>query len=110
MKNEIGRRIKKYRKEAEYTQETFAEKVELSTSFIAGIEKGKKLPSILSLIKMAEVLDVSADVLLGIEREGEILSKTKHMDQRLRSYPVEVQEKIFDVIDVMMKYEKEQVK
>lgn len=71
MKNEIGRRIKKYRKEAEYTQETFAEKVELSTSFIAGIEKGQKLPSILSLIKMAEVLDVSASAQLSGRSTGE---------------------------------------
>ena len=60
----IGRRIKAAREKKQLTQEQLAELVDLSTMHISVIERGVKLPKLETLINIANVLDVSADVLL----------------------------------------------
>ena len=61
---DIGRRIKAAREKKQLTQEQLAELVDLSTMHISVIERGVKLPKLETLINIANVLDVSADVLL----------------------------------------------
>ena len=46
------------------TQEQLAEQVNLSPMHISVIERGNKLPRLEALINIANVLDVSADILL----------------------------------------------
>ena len=72
----IGRRIKAAREKKQLTQEQLAELVDLSTMHISVIERGVKLPKLETLINIANVLDVSADVLLQdvINNRGEIFS------------------------------------
>ena len=60
----IGRRIKAARERKGLTQEELAEKVDLSPMHVSVIERGVKLPKLETLINIANVLDVSADVLL----------------------------------------------
>jgi transcriptional regulator with XRE-family HTH domain len=60
----IGRRVKAAREKKQLTQEQLAELVDLSTMHISVIERGVKLPKLETLINIANVLDVSADVLL----------------------------------------------
>ena len=60
----IGRRIKAAREKKGMTQEQLAEWVELSPMHVSVIERGVKLPKLETLINIANVLDVSADVLL----------------------------------------------
>lgn len=55
---EIGRKIKELRKKKKITQEELAFKIGKSPNFIGLIERGKKRPSIETLRKIAEVLDV----------------------------------------------------
>ena len=61
---ESGKRIAALRKEKGMTQEQLAEAVNLSTNHISVIERGVKLPKLETLINIANVLDVPADVLL----------------------------------------------
>ncbi len=72
----IGRRIKAAREKRQLTQEQLAELVDLSTMHISVIERGVKLPKLETLINIANVLDVSADVLLQdvINNRAEIFS------------------------------------
>lgn len=72
----IGRRIKAAREKKQLTQEQLAELVDLSTMHISVIERGVKLPKLETLINIANVLDVSADVLLQdvINNRTEIFS------------------------------------
>ena len=65
----VGERIKKYRQERELTQERLAELCDLSTNFISIIECGKKRPSLDTFAKIANALNVSADMLLEDELE-----------------------------------------
>ena len=60
----MAARIKKRRDELGYTQEKFAEVAELSVSSYSKIENAFQKPSLDSVIRIAEKLDVSIDYLV----------------------------------------------
>lgn len=55
----IGNRIKELRKEKGISQEKLALNAELDRTYVAGVESGKRNPSIKSLEKILIALDVS---------------------------------------------------
>lgn len=63
-KENIGKKIKKYRKRKELTQEKLGEKAGLHYTYIGQVERGEKEPSLKSLLKISEALEVSVDKLL----------------------------------------------
>ncbi|MFO7612430.1 MAG: helix-turn-helix transcriptional regulator [Clostridia bacterium] len=63
--NLLGKRIKEQRRKLDITQEKLSELCNLSPSYIGIIERGEKKVSVETLIKIANVLGVSADYLLG---------------------------------------------
>ncbi len=54
----FGNNVKKYRKAAGYSQETFAEAIEIGTTSLSLIETGKGFVTARTLAKIAEVLNV----------------------------------------------------
>lgn len=60
----IGKNIKKARVACGYTKELLAEKAEISVEHITQVERGNKMLSVLSLMRVAEALHVSIDVLV----------------------------------------------
>ncbi len=65
-----GKRIRQIRLQNKLTQSELAELVDLSVSYISHIENGKKTASFLSLIKIADELNVTIDELLyGIQKD-----------------------------------------
>lgn len=60
MKVEIGKRLKRLRKEKGFTQKNLAAKVSggLDYTYIGKIERGEQLPSLKILIKLCETLSV----------------------------------------------------
>lgn len=60
----VGNNIRKYRIEHKLTQEQLAEKIGISTSFCANLERGKKSMSIATLRDIAMALEISVDYLL----------------------------------------------
>ena len=60
----LGKLIRKQRKEKKYTLEQLAEKLDVSTTFIGQIERAKGIPSLETLVKIANVLEISTDSLL----------------------------------------------
>lgn len=61
---DIGRRIRERREIIGYTREEFAEKLDISVTFAADIELGKKGMSLDTLIKICELFSVSADYII----------------------------------------------
>ncbi|HWN69984.1 MAG TPA: helix-turn-helix transcriptional regulator [Haliangium sp.] len=61
----IGSASRQARAALELTQEDAAERIEVSVEFYARIERGNSLPSVPTLARIAGVLGVSADALLG---------------------------------------------
>ena len=60
----IGARIKAAREKAGMTQEDLAAAVEMSPTHISVIERGVKPPKLATLVKIANALKVSSDMLL----------------------------------------------
>lgn len=62
-------RIRKAREEQGYTREKFAEKLDVSVSYMAELERGRTGISVKMLIKVCNLLGLSSDyVLFGTER------------------------------------------
>ncbi len=57
----IGNNVRKYRERYDLTQEQFAEKAGISTSFCGAIETGRKAPSMYTMWKIADNLGVTVD-------------------------------------------------
>lgn len=63
-------RIRRARENMGYTREKFAEKLDVSVSYLAELERGRTGISVKMLTKVCHVLGLSADyVLFGVERE-----------------------------------------
>lgn len=65
-------RIRQARENMGYTREVFAEKLDVSVSYLAELERGRTGISVKMLIKVCNVLGLSADyVLFGTERTAD---------------------------------------
>ena len=62
----IGRRLAEIRKSRGWTQERLAEQTDLSNNYISNIENNRSIPSLETLVKLCEAIDITPnDVLLG---------------------------------------------
>ncbi|MBW1921431.1 MAG: helix-turn-helix transcriptional regulator [Deltaproteobacteria bacterium] len=89
MEKEIQKRIKMYRKDRGLTLRELAERAGCTHSYISQVEKGKSVPSLSMVGKLASALEVSVVDLLnglpGVEDKGEwYLSKN---DRKTINYP-----------------------
>lgn len=55
----LGKRIKEIRKNCNFTQEELAERVNIDITTLSGIESGRHFPSLVTLEKIANALNVS---------------------------------------------------
>ncbi len=60
----LGRRLAARRKELGYRQSTVEEKADLSYKYLSSIETGRSIPSLETLVRLCQVLDVTPDYLL----------------------------------------------
>lgn len=100
----IGRNIRRYRTEKKIMQETLAEKTDLSANYIGMIERGEKVPSLSSLIAIANALGVTADMLLCDVLTESYEVKSSVLLDKVSELPKAEQERIFAVIETMIKY------
>lgn len=63
----LGKRIREARIGKHYTQQQLAEMAGIGQMYLGEIERGTKMPSMKSFIKIIETLDVSADYVLRDE-------------------------------------------
>ncbi|MBQ3559930.1 MAG: helix-turn-helix transcriptional regulator [Agathobacter sp.] len=75
---ELGKQIKKYRMEANLSQEELADKVFVSRQTISNWENDKNYPDINSLVLMSEVFHVSLDHLV----KGDLERMKKEIDKQ----------------------------
>ena len=77
--------LKNYRKKKNLSQCTLAKALHYGCTTIANYESGRNEPSIDSLIKLAETLDVTIDELVGVKPKSDemyLLSAFKKLDAR----------------------------
>ena len=78
-------RIRKAREDMGYTREKFAELLDVSVSYMAEVERGRTGISVKMLVKICDVLGLSADyVLFGEDRAKDklLLDKIHRIDEK----------------------------
>ncbi len=78
-------RIRKAREDAGYTRERFAELLDVSVSYMAEVERGRTSISLKTLVKICDLLGLSADyVVFGTARteDDRLLDKLRRLDPR----------------------------
>lgn len=104
-KKAFGKQLQRYRERAGYSQETLAEKIECSSIFISYIERGEKTPGLDTLVKLANALDISVDILLGKELNNYTFERLKDIEGQLKMLPSLEQQKIFDILESIVAVE-----
>ncbi len=61
LKKIIGQNIKKYRKQAGYTQKDLSIQADLNELYISQIERGVGIPSISTLLNISNVLNIKIE-------------------------------------------------
>lgn len=77
----FGMKVRQARLEADLTLSEFAQRCELSPSYITEIEKGRKYPKTDKILKMSEVLNKNYDELVSIKLEPSL----QHLERMLSS-------------------------
>ena len=101
----IGKRIRRYREAKGWRQEDFAEKTGLSVTYTGMIERGEKLPRLETFITIANVLEVSADLLLADVLTTGYNVKSSELTEKIASLSPSERDRIYSVVDTMIKFE-----
>jgi transcriptional regulator with XRE-family HTH domain len=102
--SKLGSRIKEERLKLKLTQEKISKDIDISNSYMGQIERGERILSLDTLVKIASRLDVSVDYLLSgsIEaRDEEFMNEVK---QLMYGKDYEDKKMALDVIKVMFSY------
>ena len=107
----IGKNIRKYRLMKKFRQEDLAEKAGLTTNYIGMVERGEKIPSLETFIKILNkilnALEVSSDMVLTDVLETGYTVKNSILNEKLAKLAPEDRSKIYEVIDTLLKHSKQ---
>ena len=103
----IGKKIRKVREIKKLRQEDLAENTDLSTNYIGLFERGEKIPSLETFINILNSLGVSADMVLSDVLDNGYTVKDSLLNEKLEKLVPEDRNRIYEVIDTMMKHSKQ---
>ena len=103
----IGKNIRNFREIKKLRQEDLAEKTDLTTNYIGVIERGEKIPSLETFINILNSLGVSADMVLSDVLDNGYKVKDSLLNEKLEKLVPEDRNRIYEVIDTMMKHSKQ---
>lgn len=103
----ISKNIRKFREIKKLRQEDLAEKTDLTTNYIGMIERGEKIPSLETFINILNSLGVSADMVLSDVLDNGYTVKDSLLNEKLEKLVPEDRNRIYEVIDTMMKHSKQ---
>lgn len=95
IKREIGAKIKRLRNKRGLTQEKFAEKINISTYTLIGIETGKNFMTAQTMEKIIECLGITVDELFNVEHlkpTNELLEEIHHIIDSIKDDKDKVEE------------------
>ena len=96
----IGKNIRKFRLARKLRQEDLAEKTDLTTNYIGMVERGEK-------IKIVNALGVSSDMVLTDVLETGYTVKNSMLNEKLEKLAPEDRNRIYEVIDTLVKQSKQ---
>lgn len=65
LQQSVGSRIRELRKAAGLTQEELSEKIDIAPQYLSHLENGQRIPSLTTIVALAEVLDTTPSALLS---------------------------------------------
>lgn len=82
----VGARVRQLREEKNFTFDAFVEETELGRGYISELDRGMVVPTITSLAKIADALDVTiADLVVGDSLRERLLEATRGLsDEAVR--------------------------
>ena len=102
-REELGMMIRQARKKNGFTMEKLAEKADIGVTFLGEIERGKKMPSLETFIRLVEAMNVSSDYIL----RNELTSGKEHIyndiTKKLDKLSPRQRKTVCDIIDVYIK-------
>ena len=104
-------RLKDLREEKNLTQKKLADMLSLSKNSICEYEKGRSEPSILTLIKLADILDCSIDYLVGRTDDFGVVKRDNSADNDefftvFKQLPTKAQKYLIESANFLSEYSK----
>ena len=84
-----------------------AEKTDLTTNYIGMVERGEKIPSLETFIKIVNALGVSSDMVLTDVLETGYTVKNSMLNEKLEKLVPEDRNRIYEVIETLVKQSKQ---
>ena len=103
----IGKNIRKYRLAKKMRQEDLAEKTGLTANYIGMVERGEKIPSLETFVTILNALEVSAAMVLTEVVTNGYVVKNSLLNDKLAKLSAEDREKIYEVVDVLVRHSKQ---
>jgi len=99
----FGKRLKTLRKERKMTQEELADKLGLHNSYIGLLERGERIPSLLTLDKIAKYFGVKpADLIMEEQKAQKMDLKQKELLYIVREGSQEELDKLYKIAKIVM--------
>lgn len=76
----LGRRLREFRRQKGFSQEKLAETADLNTTFVGAIERGQANPTLDTLCKLANALDIEV---LDLLYSPETMAGKKYRDEKM---------------------------
>lgn len=102
----IGKRIRLYRKKKGWTIEKFAERLELSSTHVGLIERGENAPGLETLVRIANTLEVSTDMLLSDSLSIGYMLKSNEIGEMITDLSKEDRDLVLDVLQLIVSRKK----
>ena len=102
----IGSNLRKIRTQKKLRQEDVAERANLSVNYVGAVERGERLPSLETFILLLNSIGASADVVLSEVLENGYEIKTSLLAEKLKTLDKEDLERVYEVIDALLKHTK----
>lgn len=99
----LGANVRKYRKIAGLTQEELAEIIGCSNSHIGQIENGRGVPSLDTMVKIANALGVMIDQFVVADSEYPELIYLHEISAKIKSYPLKKRILACEMIENLLK-------
>ena len=93
---DLGKRVKQQRKLAQMTQEKLAERAGISFAFVGHIERGTRKASLETLVKLANALKISPNILLQDSLDDDLLGSDVVLTEKHRRLMREISERILE--------------
>ena len=100
-RSHFAKRVRRLRKSAKLSLEKAAERGDITANFWGDVERGKKVPSLDTIVAMANGLSLSPRILLSLEREDDERDLRKRIETLLNRCTPQQLELIHRVISVL---------